>query len=58
MVDSQKNFADRLDFYYIDDLTTPGVFQDAMTDIDGVIHLASVSALSTTHLNEDQLTMS
>ncbi|KAH6957899.1 dihydroflavonol-4-reductase [Ilyonectria sp. MPI-CAGE-AT-0026] len=41
MVDSQKNFADRLDFYYIDDLTTPGVFQDAMADIDGVIHLAS-----------------
>ncbi|KAK7417851.1 hypothetical protein QQX98_004326 [Neonectria punicea] len=41
MLDSYKDFSDQLDFYYIDDLTTPGVFHDAMKDIDGIVHLAS-----------------
>ncbi|KAH7166406.1 dihydroflavonol-4-reductase [Dactylonectria macrodidyma] len=41
MLQSFEIFAARLDFYFIDDLTAPGVFQNAMKDIDGVIHIAS-----------------
>ncbi|KAH7140200.1 dihydroflavonol-4-reductase, partial [Dactylonectria estremocensis] len=47
MLDSFRELASRLDFYFIDDLTTPGVFQNATKDIDGVIHIASVGRYST-----------
>ncbi|KPM41852.1 hypothetical protein AK830_g4741 [Neonectria ditissima] len=41
MLEWQKEFSEKLDFYYIDNITTPGVFDNAMKDINGVIHLAS-----------------
>ena len=44
MQETHKHFIDQLDFYHIADLSTPGVFNNALADIDGVIHLASVSA--------------
>lgn len=44
MQETHKRFVDQLDFYHIDDLSTPGVFNNALADINGVIHLASVSA--------------
>lgn len=44
MLAARKQYATLLEFYYIDDLSTPGVFDDAVKGgVDGVIHLASVS---------------
>ena len=43
MLATRQNYASKLDFYFIDDLTTPGVFDEAVKDVDGVIHPASVS---------------
>ncbi|KAK2752719.1 3-beta hydroxysteroid dehydrogenase isomerase family protein, partial [Colletotrichum kahawae] len=33
--------ASKLDFFFIEDLTDPGAFDEAVKDIDGVIHVAS-----------------
>ncbi len=41
---ARPEFASLLSFYFIDDLNTPGVFNDAVQGIDGVIHVASVSS--------------
>lgn len=41
---ARPEFASQLEFFFIDDLSTPGVFDDAVRDIDGIIHIASVSS--------------
>ncbi|KAL3418210.1 3-beta hydroxysteroid dehydrogenase isomerase family protein [Phlyctema vagabunda] len=42
MQDARQKYASHLDFYFIDDLTTPDVFDKALRGgIDGVIHVAS-----------------
>lgn len=33
--------ADKLEFVYIDDLTTPGIFDEAVKGVDGIVHCAS-----------------
>ncbi|KAI1447056.1 dihydroflavonol-4-reductase [Annulohypoxylon stygium] len=38
---SRAKFASLLEFLFIDDLTTPGVFNDAVVGVDGIIHIAS-----------------
>ncbi|KAI1455421.1 dihydroflavonol-4-reductase [Annulohypoxylon moriforme] len=38
---SRSKFASHLEFFLIDDLTTPKIFDDAVTGIDGIIHVAS-----------------
>ncbi|KAI1637000.1 dihydroflavonol-4-reductase [Biscogniauxia mediterranea] len=38
---ARPQYASLLDFYFIDDLNTPGVFDDAVKDVDGIIHIAS-----------------
>ncbi|KAI1389948.1 dihydroflavonol-4-reductase [Hypoxylon trugodes] len=38
---ARQEFASQLDFFFIDDLSTPGIFQDAVKGIDGAIHIAS-----------------
>ncbi|XXH00997.1 hypothetical protein Hte_007348 [Hypoxylon texense] len=38
---ARPEFASQLEFFFIDDLNTPGVFDDAVKDIDGIIHIAS-----------------
>ncbi|KAI1399030.1 dihydroflavonol-4-reductase [Hypoxylon fuscum] len=38
---ARPEFVSQLDFFFIDDLNTPGVFRDAVKGIDGVIHIAS-----------------
>ncbi|EQB48376.1 NAD dependent epimerase/dehydratase [Colletotrichum gloeosporioides Cg-14] len=38
---ARVQYASKLDFYFIDDLTDPGAFDEAVKDIDGVIHVAS-----------------
>lgn len=43
MLKSRPQYAQLLEFEFIDDLTTPGVFDNAVKGIDGVIHIASVS---------------
>lgn len=40
---ARAQYASKLDFYFIEDLTDPGAFDEAAKDIDGVIHVASVS---------------
>ncbi|WYZ33728.1 hypothetical protein EsH8_I_000004 [Colletotrichum jinshuiense] len=35
------HYASKLEFYFIEDLTDPGAFDEAVKDIDGVIHVAS-----------------
>ncbi|KAJ0308587.1 hypothetical protein Brms1b_009465 [Colletotrichum noveboracense] len=40
---ARAQYASKLDFYFIEDLTDPGAFDEAVKDIDGVIHVASVS---------------
>lgn len=45
MLKARPQFKKLLDFYYIDDLTSKGVFDDAVRGIDGVIHIASVSLI-------------
>ncbi|GKU07930.1 dihydroflavonol-4-reductase [Fusarium langsethiae] len=41
MIDARPDFHDKLDFVQIADFETPGVFADAIKDIDAVIHVAS-----------------
>ena len=43
MLKSRGQFSDLLEFHYIDDLTSEGIFDDSIQGIDGVIHAASVS---------------
>lgn len=50
MLKERPQFAQVLEFIYIDDLTSPGVFDDAVKDMDGVIHTASVSSISSIQL--------
>ncbi|KAI2601885.1 dihydroflavonol-4-reductase [Hypoxylon sp. NC1633] len=38
---ARPQFASQLDFFFIDDLNTPGIFNDAVKGIDGIIHIAS-----------------
>ncbi|KAI0111061.1 dihydroflavonol-4-reductase [Nemania sp. FL0031] len=38
---AMRQRASRLDFFFIEDLTDPTAFDEAVKDIDGVIHLAS-----------------
>ncbi|KAI1206328.1 dihydroflavonol-4-reductase [Annulohypoxylon truncatum] len=38
---SRLKFASLLEFFLIDDLTTPGIFNDAVVGVDGIIHIAS-----------------
>lgn len=40
---ARAQYASKLDFYFIENLTDPGAFDEAVKDIDGVIHVASVS---------------
>ena len=42
---ARSQYTSQLSFYFIDDLNTPGIFQDAVKDVDGVIHVASVSCI-------------
>jgi uncharacterized protein YbjT (DUF2867 family) len=49
MMDLHDACLDKLDFHYIDDLTSPNAFEGALKDIDGVIHLASVSTKGVEH---------
>jgi uncharacterized protein YbjT (DUF2867 family) len=42
---ARPNYTAKLDFYFIEDLTTPGAFDDAVKDVDGIIHIASVSGV-------------
>jgi uncharacterized protein YbjT (DUF2867 family) len=41
---ARPGHASLLDFYFIEDLITPGAFDDAVKDVDGVIHIASVGS--------------
>lgn len=43
MLQARPQHANLLDFSFIDDLTSPGAFDEAAKGIDGVIHIASVS---------------
>ncbi|KIM31833.1 hypothetical protein M408DRAFT_239176 [Serendipita vermifera MAFF 305830] len=36
-----SQYINRLEFVYIDDLTTPGIFDKAVADVEGIIHCAS-----------------
>ncbi|KAI1102512.1 dihydroflavonol-4-reductase [Jackrogersella minutella] len=38
---ARPQYASQLDFFFIDDLNTPGVFRHAVEGIDGIIHVAS-----------------
>ncbi|KAI5926924.1 dihydroflavonol-4-reductase [Camillea tinctor] len=38
---ARPQYTSLLDFYFIDDLNTPGIFDDAVKDVDGIIHVAS-----------------
>lgn len=42
MVEARPQFAAQLDFVQIDDFEKTGVFQEAIKDVDAVIHVASV----------------
>lgn len=43
MMKARPQFASRLDFVQIEDFEKSGVFEEAVKDIDAVIHVASVS---------------
>lgn len=43
MLESRSKYASQLEFFFIDDLATPSVFDEALKGVDGVIHVASVS---------------
>lgn len=42
MLAARTKYASQLDFCFIEDLTSPGVFDNAVKGVDGVIHIASV----------------
>jgi nucleoside-diphosphate-sugar epimerase len=42
MLDARPDFASQLDFVQINDFEQTGVFDEAIKDIDAVIHVASV----------------
>ncbi|KAK7691061.1 hypothetical protein QCA50_006164 [Cerrena zonata] len=41
MIKDRPQYAGFLDFVYINDLATPGIFDDAVKGVDGIIHVAS-----------------
>lgn len=56
MLESRSQYNSQLDFFFIDDLATPGVFDDALRNVEGVIHVASVWQLSFTSCPSEELT--
>jgi len=46
MLDARPNHSTKLDFVQIQDFERTGVFDDAVKDVDAVIHVASVRSLS------------
>ena len=45
MIQDRPQYAGSLEFTFIDDLTTPGAFDNAIKGVDGVVHVASVSLI-------------
>lgn len=45
MIQDRPQYAGSLEFVYINDLATAGVFDDAVKGVDGVINVASVSVI-------------
>lgn len=45
MLRDRPQYADKLEFHVIDDLATPGVFDEEAKGVDAIIHIASVSTL-------------
>lgn len=43
MMKARPQFASQLDFVQIEDFEKSGVFEEAVKDVDAVIHVASVS---------------
>ena len=43
MIQARPQYADRLDFVEVDDFEEPGRLQEAVKNVDAVIHVASVS---------------
>lgn len=43
MIEARPKFASQLDFVQVEDFEKIGVFEDAVKDVDAVIHVASVS---------------
>ena len=39
---ARPQYSNLLEFTFIDDLTSPGVFDDAVKGVDGILHIASV----------------
>jgi hypothetical protein len=46
MLEARPQFASKLDFVQIQDFEKTGVFDDAVKDVDAVIHVASVCFVS------------
>jgi nucleoside-diphosphate-sugar epimerase len=46
MLDGRPNHSTKLDFVQVQDFDQTGVFDDAVKDVDAVIHVASVRSLS------------
>lgn len=51
MIKARPQYADKLDFVQIEDFEKLGVFDEAVKDVDGVIHVASVRALCCVELS-------
>jgi hypothetical protein len=47
MLEARPEFASQLDFVQIQDFAKTGVFDDAIKEVDAVIHVASVCFLLT-----------
>lgn len=45
MLKARPQFATQLDFVQIQDFAKSGVFEDAVKDVDAVIHVASVRSV-------------
>lgn len=45
MIDARPEFREKLDFVQVDDFENPGGFEEAIQDVDAVIHVASVRAM-------------
>lgn len=42
MIQARPQYSNALEFTFIDDLTSPGVFDNAVKEVDGIFHVASV----------------
>ena len=51
MIEARPKFRDNLDFVQIEDFEKIGVFADAVKDVDGIVHVASVGASRTTFVS-------